>query len=119
MVGVDDRRLELAGAVLLELGADQRDVRGRVQEAERGAVQGDEAAAARHVVEQRLLLVLADPSRIGVDEHRVILSERLRIQVRHLLGVGHLDPASGQHGGDLRVAIGGAVMPLVAEEEDR
>ena len=119
MVGVDDRRLELAGAVLLELGADQRDVLGGVQEAERGAVQRDEAAAARHVVEQRLLLVLADPGRIGVDEQRVILAERLGVQVRHLLGVGDLDPASGQHRGDLRVAIGGAVVPLVAEEEDR
>ena len=119
MVGVDDRRLELAGAVLLELGADQRDVLGRVQEAERGAVQRDEAAAARDVVEQRLLLVLADLRRVGVDEQRVVLAERLGVQVRHLLGVGHLDPASGQDRGDLRVAIGGAVMPLVAEEEDR
>ena len=67
VVGVDDRRLELAGAVLLELGADQRDVRGGVQEAERGAVEGDESAAVRHVVEQRLLLVLADLRRVGVD----------------------------------------------------
>ena len=59
VVGVDDRRLELAGAVLLELGADQSDVLGRVQEAERGAVQRDESAAARDVVEEGLLLVLA------------------------------------------------------------
>ena len=40
---------------------------GRVQEAERGAVQRDEAAAVRDVVEQRLLLVLADLRRVGVD----------------------------------------------------
>ena len=119
MVGVDDRRLELAGAVLLKLSADQRDVLGRVQEAERGAVQGNEAAAVRHVVEQRFLLVLGDSGCVGVNEKGVVSAELRRIQVRHVLRVLDLDPPSGQHRRDLRIAISRMMKPLVPEEQDR
>ena len=113
VVGVDDRRLELAGAVLLELGADQRDVLGRVQEAERGAVEGDESAAVRHVVEQRLLLVLADLRRVGVDRpaRRTCRASR-RSGPTSSRCTSTSIATSREDRGELGVAIGGAMGAL-------
>ena len=119
VVGVDDRRLELAGAVLLELGADQRNVRGRVQEAERGAVQRNEAAAVCHVVEQRLLLVLADPRscwRRSSSASYLLSVSGFRSDIFSVYV--DLDPASGEYRGELGIAIGGSMRPLVSQEED-
>ena len=64
---VDDLGVELARAVPLELGADQGDVLGRIEEAIRRAVQRHEAAAAFDVVEQGLFLVGLISVDIGVD----------------------------------------------------
>ena len=96
-----------AGPVLLELGADQRDVRRRVEEAERGTVEGHEAAPVRHEVEQRLSCS-GDLRRVGVDDQGVVVAQRRRVQVRRLLGVRQLDPASGEDRGDLLEAVGRA-----------
>ena len=83
---------------LLELGADQVDVLRRVEEAVRGAVQRDEALAARDVIEQRLLLLRADLGR----GWRRSAGRRTRpsvfgVQVVELVGVGQLDAALGEH----------------------
>ena len=87
MIGLDDLRGELAGAVLLELRADQRDVGRRVLEAERRGVDRQERLAARDEVEQRLLLVRRDGGVIGVDHQRVVLRQLRRVQVGRILGV--------------------------------
>src|SRR5581483_12425616 len=55
VIRLGKRRTEGAGAVLLELGADQVDVFRRIEKAVRGTVQGNEALAALHEIEQRLL----------------------------------------------------------------
>ena len=78
MVRLGDGGAERAGAVALELGADQVDVLRRVEEAVRGAVQRDEALAALDVVEQRLLLLGRDLRGVGVDDQAVVAGERLR-----------------------------------------
>ena len=57
--GVGDGGAEGAGAVPLELGADEVDVLRRVEEAVAGAVERDEALAALDEVEQGLLLLRA------------------------------------------------------------
>ena len=82
-------------------------------------MQGNKAAAGRHVIEQHFLLVLGDSGCVGVNEKGVVSAELRRIQVRHVLRVLDLDPPSGKHRRDLRIAISRMMKPLVAEEQDR
>ena len=98
---VDDLGVELARAVPLELGTDQRDVFGRVEEAVRGAVDRGEAAAVLDVLDQGFLLVGVDLRLVRVDHQDVILRQRRRVEVRHRLGVGDVDPSGRQHRDDL------------------
>ena len=119
VVGVDDLGVERAGAVALELGADEGDVRRRVEEAVRGAVERDEAAAAGDVVEQGLLLRRARSRRCWRRSSRASYLARVsRVEVGDVLGVGDVDPPAGQDRGELRGAVGRAVVALVAEEQD-
>ena len=117
MLGLGQDRAERAGAVPLELGPDQLDVLGRIQEAVRRAVQRDEALAAGDVVEQGLLLLGRDPRRVGIDHQARVLAERLGIQVVELVRVGQLDPPLLQHRLKLLEPRRRLMVAAVAEEE--
>ena len=80
-------------------------------------MQRDESAAARDVVQQGLLLFLADLGRVRVDSQRVVLAERLGVQVGGLVGVGQLDPATRQHGGELLESLEWPMRAAVPQEQ--
>ncbi len=116
---VDDLGVELARAVPLELGADERDVLRRVEEAVRRAVERHEAAAPVDVVEQGLFLLGADRRRCWRRSSRASYCASVsRVQVAELLGIGDVDAPAGEHRRDLRGPVGRTVVPLVAQEQD-
>ena len=120
VIGRDDLGGELAGAVLLELAADDRDVARRLGEHERGAVDGDHRLAALDEVDQRLLLLRRDRLVVGVEHEAVVVLQRRRDQ--RLLGrrhVRHLDAAAGQRRGDERQQLAGRVMVAIVAEEQQ
>ena len=118
MLGVHDGFLEDAGAVAFELAADERDEGGRISEARRRAVNRHEALAARDEIEQRLFLLGRELGVVGEDREHVVARERGGIQVVEFLGVGEREAARRERGVELLEALGGLVMPGVAEEED-
>jgi hypothetical protein len=85
VIRIDDVSDEFARLVALELGANQRNVRGRVLEAERRAVQRQETLSAGDKVEQRLLLLGRDFGVIRVNHELVVLRQ---IRVVQVLGIG-------------------------------
>src|SRR5690606_22250382 len=80
VVGRDVHRREDLATVTLEAGADEFDEFAGVAEAGRRAMDGQEAAALRNVVEERLFLRGAEARPVGVEQHGVELAEELRTQ---------------------------------------
>ena len=70
------------------------------------------------VIEERLLLLGGDLVDVGVDQDGLVLRERLGVEVRDVLGVGHVDPAERQDGRDLRRPVGRLVVAAIAEEKN-
>src|SRR5205085_2713990 len=79
-----------------------------------GAVQRDEALAAGHVVEQRLLLLGRNLIDVGVDDQAVVAGQRLGPQGARLLGVRHVDAAGGHRRLELAEPIRRLVVAAVA-----
>ena len=109
---------EDAETVALELGANEFDVLRRVAETVRRTVQRDEALARGDVVQQRLFLLGGHVVDVGIDDHTVVFGERVGIEGPRVAGVLDVDLAIGHRLDHLPVALGGAMMPLVADEQD-
>ncbi len=102
----------------LKLGADERGVPGRIEEAIRRAVQRHKTAARFDVVEQGLLLGGLDVVDIGVDDQGSEMLEVIAIEVAKPLGVSDVDAPSGEHRYELRGSVRGAVVPAIAKKQD-
>ena len=100
--GVNDIGLEFARPVAEELGADQRDIAGRIEEAVGRAVDRHERTAPLDVRDERLLLRRGDLVDIRVDQECIVFGERLGIEVVYPLGVGDANAPSGEDRSDLR-----------------
>ena len=55
---------------------------------------------------------------VGIDDHTVVFGERVGIEGPRVAGVLDVDLAIGHWLDHLPVALGGAMMPLVADEQD-
>src|SRR5205823_3462026 len=106
MIGLRDRRAKSAGVVRVELSADEIDIRIRLDEAVRSAVDRDEALAGSDIVEQCLLLLGGDRRGVGVDQQAVEVGERFRIEGVDAVGVRDLDAARREDGLNLAEALG-------------
>ena len=89
----------------------------RIEEAVRRAVERDEPLPGRDVVEQRLLLLGADPRLVGVDHQARVVVQRSRLEVAELVGVDQLDPALGEHRLQLAEPGRRLVVAVVAQEQ--
>ena len=118
MLGSENRRPKLAAVVALELGADHVDPDGRIAKTKTRAVERHEAVPRADKVDERGFAIGRELIDVGVDSQCVVLRERLRVQILEPLGVDKLDAAVGKDRLELREAVGGAMVPLVAEEQD-
>ena len=71
----------------LELGTDQLDVLGRIEETIRGTVQGEEPFPRADIFQKSLLLIRFDFGMIGINHQRIILFQRFAIKNFEVLGV--------------------------------
>ena len=97
MLGGHDHGGELAGAVLLELCADQVDPDGRVLEAEARAVERHEPLPAADILHDRRLGRGRDRLDVGVDSQDVVVGEPRGGEVADVLGVDQVDAPAGEH----------------------
>ena len=118
MVGGEIRRPKLAAVVALELSADDVDPHRRIAKTKTRAVERHEAVPRANKVDDRRFALGRELVDVGVDGKCVVFRERLRVQILEPLGVDKFDAAAGKHRLELREAVGGAVMPLIAEEQD-
>ena len=114
---IDNLCFEFTGAVPRELGADELHVGVRISEAIRRTVQRYEPAAIDDVVEERFLLLGGDLIEILINDQRVVLGERLRIEVADVLGVFDLDPAIMHHRDELFSSVRRSMVTAVPEEQ--
>jgi hypothetical protein len=81
-------------------------------------VQRDEPLAVLDEVQERLLLGRGDPGDVGVDDQAVVGGERFRVEGGDPVGVHQVDAPPGQDRLELAEALGGPVVPVVAQEQD-
>ena len=74
-------------------------------------------AARRHVIEDCGFLFLPDAPNVGVDHEAVVLGQVPGVEFLHVLGVVEVYAAGPEGLLELGAAQGGAVVPLVTEEE--
>ena len=117
VLGSHDLGLELAGAVLLELGADHVDPDRRVLKAKTGGVQRHQALATANVVNDRRLLLGRDRLDVGKDGQRVVRLQDIGREIGEVVGVDQVDAPRGQHGLELAEPLGRLVVPPVAEKQ--
>ena len=77
-----------------------------------------EALASADEVDDRRFALGRKLVDVGVDGKRVIPAEDRPIEVFEAFGVDQLDASLGKHRLELGKAVGGAMVPLVSEEED-
>ena len=118
MVRGEIRRPKLAAVMALELGADDVDPDRRIAKTKTRAVERHEAVPSADEVDDRRFAVGRELVDVGVDGQGVVLRERLRVQILEPFGIHKLDAAVGKDRLELGKAVGGAMVPLVAEEED-
>jgi hypothetical protein len=118
MVGGEVRRPKLAAVVALELSADHLDPHRRIAKTKARAVKRHKALATADEVDDRRFALGRKLVDVGVDGQRVIPAEDRPIEVFEAFGVDQLDASLGKHRLELGKAVGGAMMPLVSEEED-
>jgi hypothetical protein len=81
-------------------------------------VKRHEALATADEVDDRRFALGRKLVDVGVDGKHVVPAEDRPIEVLEAFGIDKLDPALGEHRLELGEAVGGAVVPLVAEEQD-
>ena len=118
MVGGEVRRPKLAAVVALELGADDVDPHRRIAKTKARAMKRHEALASADEVDDRRFALGRKLVDVGVDGQGVIPAEDRPIEVFEALRIDKLDAAAGKHRLELGKAIGGAMVPLVSEEQD-
>jgi hypothetical protein len=104
--------------VALELSADHVDPDGGIAKTKTRAVERHEALASADEVNDRRFALGRKLVDVGVDGQGVIPAEDRPIEVFEALRINELDAAAGKHRLELREAVGGAMVPLIAEEED-
>ena len=77
-----------------------------------------EALASADEVDDRRFALGRKLVDVGVDGQGVIPAEDRPIEVFEALRIDKLDAAAGKHRLELGKAIGGAMVPLVSEEQD-
>jgi hypothetical protein len=118
MVGGEVRRPKLAAVVALELSADHVDPHRRIAKAKARAVKRHEALASADEVDDRRFALGRKLVDVGVDGQGVIPAEDRPIEVLEAFCIDQLDAAAGEDRLELGKAIGGAMVPLVSEEQD-